>query len=256
MKYILITIATILVSIYMNAQIGINTENPQALFHIDAKYNTTTTNPSSGSPSSVQQQDDVVITKEGKMGIGTINPQAKLEINTQNVTGVYPLQIKDTTDPTGKILVSDADGNASWKAAQPPAGKIYPMQDVPPATLNSGKTDVLVPNTKFKVPRDGFYSFEVRWWSYYTAAYTTTKRISIVFNLKINDTTTADSYIYQCPFLNGSITTYIPLYTEAKKDDILSLYIQSSEAPGNVEVANAHKWTTSRILIKELQVKQ
>lgn len=78
---------------------------------------------------------------------------------------------------------------------------------------------------------------------------------SLVLKLKINGSTTVDSYRYQCPFLNRSITSYIPLYTKAKKNDVLSLYIESIEAPGDVQVAQAQQWTTSRILIKELQVK-
>lgn len=254
MKNILITIATI-ISIPAIAQIGINTENPQTLFHVDARYTTATTNPATGVPTAMQQQDDVVITKDGRMGIGTISPQVKLEINTQNVSGVYPLQIVDTTDPTDKILISDANGNAFWEAPQPPVGQVYPMQDITTATLSPQGVDILVPNSSFTIPHDGFYSFEVRWWSFYTASYSSIGRISIVLKLKINGSTTVDSYRYQSPFLNRSITSYIPLYTKAKKNDVLSLYIESIEAPGDVQVAQAQQWTTSRILIKELQVK-
>lgn len=129
------------------------------------------------------------------------------------------------------------------------------MQDITTATLSPKGVDILVPNSSFTIPHDGFYSFEVRWWSFYTASYSSIGRISIVLKLKINGSTTVDSYRYQCPFLNRSITSYIPLYTKAKKNDVLSLYIESIEAPGDVQVAQAQQWTTSRILIKELQVK-
>jgi hypothetical protein len=47
----------------------------------------------------------------GNVGIGTPNPQAKLHI-----AGVSPvLRIADGNQATGKILVSDASGNATWR---------------------------------------------------------------------------------------------------------------------------------------------
>lgn len=59
------------------AQVGINTDNPQQLFHVDGQKN----NPTTGSPSADQQKDDVVITVDGRLGIGTIAPTEKLDVN-------------------------------------------------------------------------------------------------------------------------------------------------------------------------------
>lgn len=51
----------------------------------------------------------VSITDGGNVGIGTINPSAKLEI-------AGSLKLSDGTEGNNKILTSDAAGNASWKS--------------------------------------------------------------------------------------------------------------------------------------------
>ncbi|SHF77239.1 hypothetical protein [Dysgonomonas macrotermitis] len=243
----------ILTALPVMAQIGVNTETPYTLFHLDARYTATTTNPDNAVPSNIQQQDDVVITEDGKVGIGTITPGAKFEVNTQNVAGMYPLQITDTSDPTGKVLVSDSNGNALWTKVQPPRGTVYPIIDIPASTIPAG-SEQLVPNSEFTVPHDGFFSYEIRWWSYYSAAYATASRISIVLILKRNGVT-VDSFRYQTPFIGSSaITSYIPLYSTANANDKLALYIHSVEGPGNVMTQTTRQWTTPRILVKELQM--
>ncbi|MDK7374321.1 hypothetical protein QP519_02005 [Weeksella virosa] len=61
----------------LHAQVGINTDNPQQLLHVDGKKD----NPTTGSPSADQQKDDVVITEEGRLGIGTIAPTESLDVD-------------------------------------------------------------------------------------------------------------------------------------------------------------------------------
>lgn len=62
---------------YASAQLGVNTPNPQGPLHIDgAKDNALT-----GAPTAVQQANDVIITTQGRMGVGNINPTSKLEVN-------------------------------------------------------------------------------------------------------------------------------------------------------------------------------
>lgn len=64
-----------IIPVTISAQIGINTNNPQTSFHVDgAKDNALT-----GIPTVTQQANDFVVTNEGKVGIGTISPQANLE---------------------------------------------------------------------------------------------------------------------------------------------------------------------------------
>lgn len=51
--------------------------------------------------------DDLVITQDGNVGIGTISPRAKLELNGT-------LRIVDGNQQAGAFLVSDATGLGSW----------------------------------------------------------------------------------------------------------------------------------------------
>lgn len=71
-KSILLIINLLLVKLCVS-QVGINTENPKGVFHIDAKGDT--------GVQGVEFSDDIVVNAEGRMGIGTLTPQAKLDIN-------------------------------------------------------------------------------------------------------------------------------------------------------------------------------
>lgn len=70
------------------AQVGINTSNPQAIFHVDGAKD----NPSSGVPSSTQMANDVTITSTGEIGIGTLTPATRIDTrsatNSDNSIGI------------------------------------------------------------------------------------------------------------------------------------------------------------------------
>ena len=89
------------------SQVGINTNNPLSTFHIDGMKD----NPATGVPTLLQQYNDVVVTENGNIGVGTINPSKKLDI--LSIDG-NALRISDTTEGLGKVLMSDSDGNARW----------------------------------------------------------------------------------------------------------------------------------------------
>jgi hypothetical protein len=55
--------------------------------------------------------DDVVITSQGRIGIGALNPQTRLDIVSPTAGAV---RIEDPTAGGGKVLVSDAGGRVSW----------------------------------------------------------------------------------------------------------------------------------------------
>lgn len=79
MKIIFITISLLVLPlVYSYGQVGINTENPQGIFHVDGKGD----NPKEGSPTGEQQNNDVVVLSDGSVGIGVINPHpsSSLEI--------------------------------------------------------------------------------------------------------------------------------------------------------------------------------
>lgn len=102
MKKLLLS-SFLVVSVCSFAQVGVNTANPQAMFHVDGGKD----NPLTGAPSTTQQQNDVVITSAGNVGIGTTTPSRKLEI----VSPTSPaLRIKDGSQNVNYVLMSDANG--------------------------------------------------------------------------------------------------------------------------------------------------
>ena len=92
------------------AQTGINTKNPQAVLHVDGNKD----NNPEGLPTTAQQANDVVVTSKGNIGVGTITPKAKVDINGKDPSGGGALRIADGTQGTGKVLTSDGDGIVSW----------------------------------------------------------------------------------------------------------------------------------------------
>lgn len=93
------------------AQVGINTPNPQAPFHVDgAKDNSQT-----GTPTIIQQNNDFVVTSTGNVGLGTTTPGTKLTIENGNNNGA--IKIADGTQGAGKVLTSDANGVGTWSLA-------------------------------------------------------------------------------------------------------------------------------------------
>lgn len=80
-------------------QVGVNTTTPKGILHIDA-----------GVVGNVS--DDVVISKDGNVGLGTDNPIVKLDIQA---VGIKPLRLVDGSEAPLKVLMSDATGRASWQ---------------------------------------------------------------------------------------------------------------------------------------------
>lgn len=92
------------------SQVGINTQNPLGILHIDGAKD----NPNSGtSLSPTQQSNDFIVTSTGNVGIGTINPTHKLEI----ISSTSPaIRIEDGYQKEGYVMMSDTNGNGQWRA--------------------------------------------------------------------------------------------------------------------------------------------
>lgn len=92
-------------------QIGINTERPvsNSILHIDPKRN----NASVPNLTPTVTDDDIVVTSDGKVGIGTVSPQAKLHIESQNTGSI--LRIDDGSQQVNRILYTDNTGKGLWK---------------------------------------------------------------------------------------------------------------------------------------------
>ena len=109
MKEILYTI-TLLFSTLIFGQVGINTNNPQAMFHIDGAKN----NPAIGSPSNSLQSDDFVFTEDGNIGLGTILPKVRLDLrasnDTNNAIGISSTTKSASDAGAGAIRYVDKSG--------------------------------------------------------------------------------------------------------------------------------------------------
>jgi len=68
-------------SIKTNAQVGVNTSNPQGVFNIDAAKD----NAATGVPTAAQQANDLVVTATGYVGVGTANPLSNIHISNNGV---------------------------------------------------------------------------------------------------------------------------------------------------------------------------
>lgn len=72
-QFLFIVMATLLSNfIFGQGKVGVNTANPQTTLHVDGAKD----NPALGTPSATQMANDVVVTSDGKLGIGTITPNA------------------------------------------------------------------------------------------------------------------------------------------------------------------------------------
>lgn len=91
------------------SQVGINTKNiaSSTVFHLDGKGD------NSAIPTTTQIQNDVVVTTNGQIGIGNLNPTAKVEI----ITNGNGFRLADGSEGDGKFLKSDMNGVAKWESA-------------------------------------------------------------------------------------------------------------------------------------------
>jgi hypothetical protein len=105
MKKIISLCGVFLTSSIIYAQIGINTNNPQASFHIDAAKD----NPLSGAPSVTQQANDFVVTSAANVGIGTTSPTDKLDVASGNAR-IRNINSNVGTGGTDRVVVADANG--------------------------------------------------------------------------------------------------------------------------------------------------
>lgn len=173
MKKIYLCVIGLVCLIPLFSQVAINTKFPQGVFYVDPLGNTNSTG-SSG------YADDIVVTKDGALGIGTLNPTAHVHIDKGAAKSF--IRIEDTSEGTGdKFLASDEDGRGSWIPAITLNGKVYRMNSpgktavkcnynvntIVPFNLIKDDNGTLANNSTpgvLTIQADGTYVFNFRWW--------------------------------------------------------------------------------------------
>lgn len=89
------------------AQTGVNTPLPLGMFHVDAKKD----NLSNTKPNADQIKNDVLVDAEGRLGIGTITPEAKLDVmgdvRIEEILSVSTLNVLNPSDVSPLFINSE-----------------------------------------------------------------------------------------------------------------------------------------------------
>lgn len=225
-KYIIkaISIFTCLLPLSIFAQVGINTVSPAGIFHLDGKQDNTLP----GGLTPAHTINDFIIDNNGNVGIGTIAPQARLDIQADTLYGAF--RMVDGTQKSGRVLMADATGNAFWGMTKGGGGIMASLET--PATYG-GTTNVpitfhettgVAATVSVSINLPGTYAFMLRWTAIYhnSAVTTITPTVStdppnflvskITFRLFINDPGTyLDSNAYDVQTQDISVTNGMPV---------------------------------------------
>lgn len=82
----------LVLSFSMHAQTGVFTKDPLQPFHIDAAKDNTVVPPSAS-----QILNDVVLTSDGRLGVGVLNPKTKVDIRSADQKGIIGLGTSNQT---------------------------------------------------------------------------------------------------------------------------------------------------------------
>lgn len=242
----------LLISIFsigiVQAQVGINTKNPQGVLHIDGKGDTS---------GNTNISDDVFIDVNGNIGIGTLAPTAK--VHSVGSSTVSSMRITDTKQAVDQILVSDDNGNASWMERPYPGGVIYSIVGST-VTYNVGSAKLV---KAIPINVSGNYLISIRWWGA-PLAVAANNLICGVFYIT-GSTNTTDNWAADSPSLRDQVeyctntraNAYTcfstTLFAKATKGQYLKLYLNVT-AGGNWVIggvnANQKLWNPSIVVFR------
>jgi hypothetical protein len=177
----------------------------------------------------------VIVTNEGKLGIGTIPPAASSVelIVTDGGTPAAPgspLRIVDGTQGEGKVLTSNAQGDASWQDLPSVfnLGETYGLQGIPEQTIHEHENNNTMYGVGFSFTANaaGFYAFEVRWWGRFNES---TERTTLLHCRLLRNGSQVDEYETYVT-LNGTdaghFCTCFSLYSQANAGQIFTMVVR------------------------------
>ncbi|RKE82807.1 beta strand repeat-containing protein [Chryseobacterium sp. AG363] len=132
-KNLLLTSMFVIFSLLAKSQVGINTANPQGILSVDGLKN----NPPTGVPTAAQAKDDLMMSPNGNLGIGTITPGTTLDVNGA-------ITNRETTlDVTGNSVTIPANVSQVQLTGSATAD----VAVVAPAAPNAGQRLIVYNNT-------------------------------------------------------------------------------------------------------------
>jgi hypothetical protein len=138
-----------------------------------------------------------------------------------------PLRIVDGTQDEGKVLTSNAQGDASWQDLPNVfnLGETYGLQGIPAQTIHQHENSNTLYDVGFFFTANvaGFYAFEVRWWSRFNES---TQGLTILHYRLLKNGSQADEYETYVT-LNGTdaahFCTCFSLYSQANAGDVFTM---------------------------------
>jgi hypothetical protein len=199
------------------------------MFHVDALSDTN---------GMLHTGDDVIVTYEGALAIGTIPPAGSTTkvIVTDGGTPTSPkspLRIVDGNQSEGRVMTSDADGRGTWAelSAGFSLGESYGRYGVAGMSIkvgdNAGDNDSHFTDLgiAFTANAAGYYAFEVRWWARTQSTSAAGSDLYQHFRLKKNSAV-ADQFEAYTNTIGGAediCTISFTFYSNAVPGDVLRL---------------------------------
>ncbi len=198
------------------AQVGINIGSPTGVLHID---------PGKNSPTTVT--DDVVVSAAGNIGLGTLAPAAKVHIAAP--VGNVAFRMTDGSQTADRILMSDANGNASWGVIKGSGGYAFRVTASKTFPNASGALMPLEGNsTQINIVSAGNYLITIRWWGA-TSTIGGSGAVSAYFYLRKNGTN-VDAIEYYVPATANTPFTFTTVLMAANclPGNYLQVYVTPS----------------------------
>ncbi len=233
------------------SQVSINTNNPKALLHIDGASSVATTNPSTGTITPAQAADDVVVTSEGKIGIGILDPETKVDIIGPSTGSI---RIVDGSEGDNKLLVADGtSATSTWKRVGVPWFAFLANGSLPitstyskrlvnnysVANISSAvKGNINITAGTITVPVSGRYKITVAGWFRNTWGGTSTALFTAQPELRINNVNVWSPTSFGSLEGYGVWPTFL-IMKELSDGDVISLYINETSQSRSNRLDNA-----------------